>query len=248
MIRMKKDLIEWDTKLFHKNVFEIQNTDYFSKPELKEIDESCSIDNAFMSFIKLNSRDFRKIHYLEELGFNYMESLYELKKEISIKYPDSFYSKHCFLQRLDYSDQKAVHEITKIITTTFDTDRYFLDPKLDQKYSGLRYKNWFLNSFDDENYLTYVYLSKKNRDIIGFSMIKNESDEMHFMLGGVSEKFKGYGFIVGLLTDCLNSAFSQGIKVATTSISSHNLDVFNVYIHFGFHLTDEKIVMRKIYE
>ena len=60
MTRMQKNLVEWDTKLFDKNVFEIQNTDYFDKNELKEVDESCSNDYAFISFIKLNNRDYKK--------------------------------------------------------------------------------------------------------------------------------------------------------------------------------------------
>ncbi|MDE4907326.1 GNAT family N-acetyltransferase [Methanogenium marinum] len=248
MMRMQKILVEWDTKLFSKNVFEIQNTDYFNKNELKEVDESCYTDNAFMSFIKLNNNDFKKIHYLEECGFNYMESQYELKKVLTQTSPVLLYSRHCVLQKLDYSDLKAVDEVIKIITTTFDTDRYFLDPKFDKKYSGLRYKNWFLNSFHDEKYETYVYISKTKGDIIGFSMIKNESYDTYMMLGGVSEEYKGYGFMVSMVNDYLNYAFSKGMKTAYTSISSHNLDVFNIYIHLGFRLTDEKIVMRKMYE
>ncbi len=248
MVRMQKDLVEWDTKLLNKNVFEIQNTDYFSENELKEVDESCYNDNAFMSFIKLNNQDFRKIHYLEELGFNYMESQYELNKIITETSPGNLLSRHCLLQKLDYSNQKAVDEVIKIVTTTFDTDRYFLDPKLDEKYSGLRYKNWLLNSFHDEKYVTYAYISKKNGNTIGFLMAKNEPDETSLMLGGVSVEYKGYGFMVGLFNDYLNYAFSQGMKTVYTWISSHNLDIFNIFIYLGFRLTDEKIVMRKIYE
>ena len=248
MTRMQKNLVEWDTKLFDKNVFEIQNTDYFDKNELKEVDESCSNDYAFISFIKLNNRDYKKIHYLEERGFNYMESQYELKKVITKTSPVNPLSRHCLFERLDYSDKNTIDEVIKIITTTFDTDRYFLDPKLDKKYSGLRYKNWFLNSFHDEKYVAYVYRSKKTGDVIGFMMVRNESNETYLMLGGVSVEYKGYGFMVGLFTDYLNYAFSQGIKTAYTYISSHNLDIFNICIYLGFCLTEEKIVLRKIYE
>lgn len=247
MMHMQKQLVEWDTKLFDKNVFEIQNTDYFNKNELKEIDESCYSDNAFMSFIKLNNRDFKKIHCLEKLGFNYMESQYGLKKILSEAYPSSPLSKHCLLQRLDYSDGNTISQIEEIITTTFDTDRYFLDPQLDKKYSGLRYKNWFLNSFHDKKYSTDAYISKKNGDVIGFQMVKNESDETYLMLGGVSKKYKGYGFIASLLIDYFNHVTSRGFKTVFSSISSHNIEVFNIYIYLGFNVVDEKIVMRKIY-
>ena len=64
---MQKHLVDWDTKLFNKNVFEVQNNDYFDKTELKDIDNSCYSDGAFMSFIKVNNLDFEKIHYLEDL-------------------------------------------------------------------------------------------------------------------------------------------------------------------------------------
>ena len=83
---MQKHLVDWDTKLFSKNVFEIQNNDYFDRAELKDIDNSCYSDGAFMSFIKVSNLDLEKIHYLEELGFNYMESQYEVKKTLTAPY------------------------------------------------------------------------------------------------------------------------------------------------------------------
>lgn len=79
-------------------------------------------------------------------------------------------------------------------------------------------------------------------------MVKEESDETYLMLGGVSKKYKGFGFIVGLLTDYFNYSFSHGIKRVISSISNHNLEVFNIYIYLGFEIIDEKIVMRKIYQ
>lgn len=160
-MHMEKHLIEWDTKLFNRNVFEIQNTKYLDKNELNEIDKSCSIEDAFMSYIKLNNWELEKIHYLEGLGFNYMESQYKLRKVLTKEYPSSPLARHCLLKRLDYSDKKTIRAIEEIITTTFDTDRYYLDPKLNKEYSGLRYKNWFLNSLQDKQFSTDIYISKK---------------------------------------------------------------------------------------
>ena len=248
MMHMQKHLVDWDTKLFNKNVFEIQNNDYFDRAELKEIDKSCYLDKAFMSFIKVNNLELEKIHYLEELGFNYMESQYRLKKMLTAPYKVSPFSKHCVLQAVDYSDIKTLENIENIVTTTFDTDRYYLDPKLDKKYSGLRYKNWFINSLNDQNYSIYSYVSKKHDDIIGFHMVKQEANDIYLALGGVSNDYKGYGFFASLLTDYLNYAFSQGFKKFYSSISSHNLEILNIYIYLGFSVVDEKIVMRKIYQ
>lgn len=245
---MQKHLVDWDTKLFSKNVFEIQDNDYFDRVELKEIDNSCYSDEAFMSFIKVNNHDLEKIHYLEELGFNYMESQYEIKKTLTAPYKVSPFSKHCILQILEYSDKQTIEKIENIITTTFDTDRYYLDPQLDKKYSGLRYRNWFLNSFNDQDFSMYYYISKKQDEIIGFYMVKHESKGTYLALGGISNDFKGYGFFAGFLIDYLNYAFSQGLKNFYSSISSHNLDILNIYIYLGFSVVDEKIVMRKIYQ
>lgn len=248
MMHMQKRLVDWDTKLFNKNVFEIQDTDSFDKDELEEIDNSCYSGEAFMSFIKVNNHDLEKIHYLEKLGFNYMESQYEVKKTLTDSYKVSPLSRHCILQVLDYSDKGTIESIENIVTTSFDTDRYYLDPKLDKMYSGLRYKNWFLNSLNDKNYTTYYYLSKKQGKTIGFLMVKYELNGIYLALGGISNEFKGYGFYASLLTDYLNYAFSQGFKNFYSSISSHNLEIFNIYIYLGFSVVDEKIVMRKIYQ
>lgn len=248
MMHMQKHLVDWDTKLFNKNVFEVQNNDYFDKTELKDIDNSCYSDGAFMSFIKVNNLDLEKIHYLEELGFNYMESQYEVKKTLTAPYKVSPFSKHCTLQVLEYSDKRTIEYIERIVTTAFDTDRYYLDPKLDKEYSGLRYKNWFLNSLNDQNFSTYYYMSNKLDEIIGFLMVKHESKGIYLALGGISNDFKGFGFYASLLIDYLNYAFSQGFKNFYSSISSHNLEILNIYIYLGFSVVDEKIVMRKIYQ
>jgi len=245
---MQKNLVEWDSKLFEKNVFEIRNEDYFDQNEFKEIDERCIFDQTFMSYIKVNSTELEKIHFLEDLGFNYMESQYEVKKIITEPYKTSPFSKHCLLKSLGCSDKEMIKKIEYIITTSFDTDRYYLDPKFDKKYSGLRYKNWFLNSLYDQNYLTNYYIAKRKGDLIGFLMVKNEFDKIYLALGGVSNEFKGFGFYASLLTDYLNQAFSQGHKTIYSSISSHNLEILNIYIYLGFGVVDEKIVMRKIYE
>jgi hypothetical protein len=244
---MEKRLVDWDTKVFKKNVFEIQNTDFFDRNRIKEIDESCNSNEAFMSFIKVKNHEFDKIHYLEEIGFNYMESQYEIVKILTVPYKVSTYSKYCSLRLLDHSDGKTVDKLTNIITTIFDTDRYYLDPQLDKKYSGMRYKNWFLNSLSDEKFLTYYYLSKKDNNIIGFLMVKMESNEIYLALGGISNNFKGFGFYTSLLTDYLNQVYLNGVKKIFTTISCHNLEILNIYINLGFSVVDEKIVMRKIY-
>ncbi|KUL02511.1 MAG: hypothetical protein XE11_1734 [Methanomicrobiales archaeon 53_19] len=248
MIHMQKCLVDWDTTLFNKNVFEIHDSDSFDRRELKEIDNSCYFDEAFMSFMKVNNHDLEKIHYLEELGFNYMESQYEVEKSLAVPYKVSPFSKHCSLHVLDYSDTKTIENIENIIITAFDTDRYYLDPKLDKRCSGLRYKNWFLTSFDDQNFSTYYYTSRKQDKIVGFLMVKTEPNEVYLALGGISHDFKGYGFYASLLIDYLNYAFSQGNKKFYSSISSHNLEILNIYIYLGFSVVDEKIVMRKIYQ
>jgi len=248
MMHIQKHLVEWDTTLFNKKVFEIQDNDFFDRNELKEIDISCYSDQAFLSFIKVNNHDLEKIHYLEELGFNYMESQFEVEKILAAPYNVSAFSKHCSLQVLDYSDTKTIEKIENIITTAFDTDRYYLDPKLDKKWSGLRYKNWFLNSFNEKNFSSYCYKSKKEDKIIGFLMVKHELKGIYLALGGISNDFKGFGFYASLLIDYLNYAFSEGNKKFYSSISSHNLEILNIYIYLGFNVVGEKIVMRKIYQ
>ncbi|GAH77397.1 unnamed protein product, partial [marine sediment metagenome] len=161
---------------------------------------------------------------------------------------DISYYKHFYLKKVEKSDTRVIEEISKIAETTFVTDRYCIDPKIKRGLSGKRYKNWFINSFNDESYETYKYCFKSNNKIAAFLMIKREKSEIYLALGGVAPQAKGVGIYLNLLIEYLNMCYKEGQKSFFTHISGLNIDVFNIYNYLGFKIIDQKSVLRKIYE
>lgn len=236
-----------DSKLFARNIFEINYEKDLTFAHLKDIDNECRLCNAYLVFIKVNSEDIKTIHFLEKLGFNYMECKYKLRIRLQKAYDIPHY-KHFYLKKIEKLNIKSVEEISKIVETTFVTDRYYIDPKIEKGLSGKRYKNWFINSFDDESYETYKYCFKSNNKIAAFLMIRREKSEIELVLAGVAPQFKNIGIFPSMLIEYLNMCYLWGEKSFYGFISGLNIDVFNIYNYLGFKIVDQKIVMRKIYE
>jgi ribosomal protein S18 acetylase RimI-like enzyme len=247
-MKEKLDFVSWDSNLLDKPVFEINYENQLDHHNISILDKECQEKKTFMTFLKIKNADIATIHFLESLDFNYMESQFKIMKNMKGLLENNIYNRFFDLKKIDGYNKSEISSILRIINTTFTTDRYHLDPQIPRQKSNKRYENWFLNALNNEKYTTFIYQNKKNNEIYGFLMVKEEEGGIYLGLGGVNENYKGYGIYTNLLTDYLNYAYSIGQKKFQTYISSHNIAVFNIYIYFGFHITEETIVMRKIYE
>lgn len=240
-------IVPWDTELIGNNVYEINYKNNFTFNELKKIDDFCYENKAHLSFIKVNGSDINTIHSLEKLGFNYIESQFEMRKEMKKKYELPHYDKLFSLSLVEISDTDSVKAICDIAKSTFDTDRYYIDPKIDNKISGKRYCNWILNSLGDEAYNLYEYKSRKTDEVVSFYLTKNDRTRIYLALQGVSPSMKGKGISLSMLIDYFNSHFAEGKNSFYTFVSGINRDALNEHIYLGFRIVNQTIVLRKYY-
>lgn len=235
---MEFKLTPWDSKLFGKEVYEIDGNVSFE--ELKNFEENNK--DLFMLFTKIDISDIKKIHAYEKCGFNFIESQISIdinmRKKFEIRVP-----KDLVLGKIKNSD---IDEIMYIVKNSFDTDRFYIDPLIDKKMSGKRYENWFKNNIDNSDYDYYKIYSKKTSKILGFQMVIN-GNPSYLALGGIHPDYKGKGLFAYLYTLLLNERFDKGEKKFVGAVSSLNIEIMNLNFYFGFKATDVKIVLRKIY-
>ena len=190
-------LLPWDSELFKRNILEISElieckADVFNKLELKYSEDY----DPFMVFVKVNGEDISKIHFLEQMGFRYIETQFHIQKRLTHKYDLNVPIK------IDLAREIDLVEILKIAKTTFDTDRYYIDPDFDKNISGSRYFNWINNNWYKENYFLYKFELYSN--IVGFAFVQQQDKIVYYLLGGVSQENKGLG--IGLQMNlCLSN-------------------------------------------
>lgn len=234
------DLIPWDSKVIGKNVLEINNdfdldNDEYNKTEAKIVSEY----SPFMIFCKVPIHDIVRIHYLEEAGFRFMETQFHIVRKIQEKF-----SIKSDIECSPYQEGD-LPKIIEIAKTTFDTDRYSIDPYIGREIAGQRYANWILNSINNKENILLKY-SLEN-EIIGFHLIKVSGKIAHALLGGVREDYKssGAGVFINLLLN--NYLYSMGLKSIDTYISAANIGIFNIDIYMQYKIKDVTAVLRKVF-
>ncbi|TKJ17326.1 hypothetical protein CEE44_02210 [Candidatus Woesearchaeota archaeon B3_Woes] len=241
------NLIPWDSKILNKKVFEIKYQKGLPLKTLAKLDKSCEKQDAYYVFIKVDNDDIKTIHYLETLGFNYIEFQLRIEKRLVKPYTLPHY-KNFYLKEIFKSDVDDIKNICKIAKTTFTTDRFYIDPKINKDFSGKRYMNWILNSLEDNTYKIYKYCFKSNDEIAAFLMVKKDKDKIYIALGGTNPKFKGSGIYLSLLIEYLNLSYLNKNKNIYTTITALNKDVVDFYNLLEFKIIDRKVVLRKVYE
>ena len=233
-------IIPWDTKVIGKNVIEINNSFDIDKKVYNEFEANLSLlHSPYMLFCKVPINDINRIHFLEEYGYRYIETQFHILKRIQEKYKIHL--------GIEYSpiEDKDLASILDIAKTTFDTDRYSIDPFIGKTLAGERYSNWILDSINNEKYQLFKYIS--DNDIVGFHFIKVEDEKAFGLLGGVKQEYKstGIGFYINLMFN--NLLYDKGIKTLDTHISAANMDIFNIDIYMQYKIKDVMVVLRKIF-
>jgi hypothetical protein len=242
---MKAILNVTDSKVFGKNFLEINE---FSRDEdfIQFEKDYLGENHPFYVAVKIPIEDLPDIHFLEKMGFNFIET--QIRETLRLKNsynPIAFYP-YKLEQVTDESDLDAVLEIA---SNTFRHDRFSLDPMIPKNFSGNRYKFLVQQSYEQQDEFVYKFLNSQTGEILGFKTHKILSDHEALMyLGGITEKYKRSPLpaINGYLE--LNELFKRGITRVTTHISGSNYGVLNLEVkEFGYKVAQVFMVLRKIY-
>ena len=128
------------------------------------------------------------------------------------------------------SDEPAIAEIAAQI---FDTGRLHLDPFIGAEIGNRRYRAWVVNAFRNPDQQVLKCLLEGR--IVGFFVVEGPvSDQRFWSLIGLAPGLGGQGLGRRVWQAMLRWHRDEGVSEVSTSMSSHNIAMMNLYVGLGF--------------
>lgn len=235
-------IVPWDTEIFGFPVAQVKS---WSVEDMNHFDElldslyhalesesvrvvSAKIDNVEETLPLLNS--------LLKKGFDFIETTIEpYAKLAQVKE----YDKPVPLEKATLEDKEAIKNLAR---EAFAKDRFHVDSRFPRDKADYRFHYWVENSFKQDE-LIYV-LRGGTGDIQGFFISKEvDKNEVYLSLAGVRKDLQGRGHGFKLYAAMMSHFKSLGYKLASSTISLYNQDVFRLYSGLGFHFRNPRITL-----
>ena len=240
-------IVPWDTEIFGFPVAQVKSWSIQDMSDLDGLVNSlyrtlknegvrvvtAKLDNVEDTFLLLNN--------LLKKGFDFIETTIEpYAKLVQVKE----YDKPVPLKRATLDDKEAIKNLAR---EAFAKDRFHVDSRFPRDKADYRFHYWVENSFK-HNELIYV-LRSSTGDIQGFFISKEiDKNEIYLSLAGVRKDLQGRGYGYKLYAAMMSHFKSKGYKLASSTISLYNQDVFRLYSGLGFHFRNPKITLHKWFD
>lgn len=199
-------------------------------------------------YAKLPIEELENIHYLEQNGFEFMETQLQLFKRLTEMFDNSAFSGKIHAEQV--TDINDLEEIYKVSDATFDSiDRIFIDEKLSVDIAQKRYHLYIENSFKKENQRLDKLIDLETGKIIGFhTLLYKDNKSITILLGGILPEYQKSGANYALDYFVYNELFKSGHKNITTHISAKNIKIMNYLTKvLSFKVKESFVVLRKVY-
>jgi len=242
---MELKIIDIDTKAVNNIVARLD--DFNSSEDFKKFEQEYLIkQKPYYVYVKLPISDLADIHCLNKLGFEFIETQFEMEKSVKrIKNP--YENAFDFVEVTSYKD---LDKIIQLASTIFTDDRFTIDSSLPGDFAGKRYAEYIRQSFESSSEKVFALISKKDNVVCGLKSHKVISDKtVLLLLGGVDNKYKNTP--IGLINAIseINYFVDMGYKKAVTHISARNTAIINLELSWlGYKVIEANVILRKIYE
>jgi ribosomal protein S18 acetylase RimI-like enzyme len=203
-----------------------------------------------LAFTRIQPSDVRLAEVLSASGFYPAETTLDIS--LPLKRFTSIRTNTPARARLRRAEAADLPVLTAIADEAFTTDRFHLDPHLPAHLSSRRYVQWVERGFRDGDHLfAYESLGEAGAPsagapggIMGFYLIRDEpGGEVDLSLAGVSPRYHRAGVGVLMYDAMLEMCSQLGYRVASTSVSTSNRDVVNLFMRFGFTIRAANLTM-----
>jgi hypothetical protein len=213
---------------------------------------SAKVEESYRySVVKVPSDNINLVHNLEEVGYKYIESQFNISVATSeLGKMDEKWMK--VIKNTNYKKVENRNDLEIILLNIaaglFEKDRISLDENLGKEISSLRYTNWIKDLYKNKN-AEIFYLLENNRKA-GFFVIQKDSVNTNYsVIAGIFEPYQGRGLSVALIYYYLKLASVIGAKQTITSFSSNNLSMLNTFTRtVSFKVLNVFYVLKKIVE
>ena len=199
-------------------------------------------------YARIPVEEIEKVHYLEQNGFNYVETQFKLQKRLNKSENMSIFGDD--YSYVEVKDENELPEIYNISDRIMTVDRMILDKQLDYKLAQKRYHLYINKSFSNEDENLFKFIYNPTNEIIGYHTEKIvDSKNILFFIGGIIPEFRNTGACFALEYSTFNYLYNNGFKTITTHISAANYNIINFEMRtVGFKPKQTYIILRKIYK
>ena len=166
--------------------------------------------------------------FLQQHGYRFIELNYQPERLnlASFDAPEKMLT----IQKARPEDQEPLVDMASEI---FESGRFHQDPRIGKEIGNLRYGIWMRNSFTHPD--QEVYVCSEGGEIKAFFVVEFPGEtHCHWSLIGLAPGLGGRGIGTRVWQSMLHFHRLKGIRKVSTSISSHNTAVLNLYVKLGF--------------
>ena len=224
--------VPWDTEILEQPVAEIRHL------EIREPEAAGRDFRAFTSWCGEHAITFSSCRiphdqviesmFLQAQGFRFIELNYRprMNKLQELELPDD----EITIEPAVDADRMLLAEMAGSV---FQHGRFHQDPRLGVALGNRRYKTWLLNAFEMPQQKVLKCLL--GSEIIAFFVVEYpEQDHCFWSLIGLAPGMQGKGLGKRVWRKMMRKHQQEGIETITTSISSHNVAVLNLYVSLAF--------------
>lgn len=231
-LSMDYHLVPWDSEIFGKPVAQISHlcvTDAaHADRDYEPFVRWCKHHAIELCACRIPTSDMVESMFLEDRGFrfvelNYLPVLTRLQER-------SFEPNGVVVASAGEQDRDTLADMA---AETLRHGRFHQDPRIDPALGAKRYRVWMTNAFTRPG--QQVLKCLLDNTVVGFFVIEHpQPTHCFWSLIGLAPGLQGRGLGKRVWNAMLDHHKRAGIEQVSTSISSHNVAVFNLYVSLGF--------------
>ena len=235
-------LVPWDTQILGVPVAQIAELRVLDAAPAARDYESfaqwCTSQRIALCACRVAASRLVECMFLEERGFRFIELNYlpRLDGLQALQIADQ----GVHIEQAAASDQNLLADMAAQV---FRHGRLHQDPRIDPALGDRRYRTWMTNAFSHPRQTVLKCLI--DGAIVGFFVVEYPAPNHCFWsLIGLAPGLAGRGLGKRVWWAVLRKLQGDGIDVVSTSISSHNIAVFNLYVALGFRFPEPAITLQ----
>lgn len=241
-LTLRYHLVPWDAPILGQPVAAISaidvRDDAQARLELAAFQQWIADQRVVLASCRLPQAKLRECSLLESIGFRFIELNYQPRIE-RLQDQDLAATEGFDIRLADPEDAAAIGEIAGQI---FDVGRFHLDPMVGPEIGNRRYRTWALNAFANPKQSVVKCLEAGR--IVAFFVVESPAPDHRFWsLTALAPGLGGRGLGRRVWRAMLRWHQQDGVQTVSTSISSHNTPVHNLYVRLGFHFPPPAVTL-----
>lgn len=233
--RFNLDIHLWDEAALGYKVSEITDLVYDSRSIFELIDEKNRELEVKLCCSRQSSNDIVAKRDFLNSGFYIAEQSLIMQAELK-----KIKAKKVF----SFKEAEANHlsDLENIAEKEFLFGRFHEDPFVEREKAQLRYKRWIDQLILGNKCL--IAEDNNSKHIIGFFTYSITEGKCILQLAGLNSVYRGYGYF---FFSSIFDYIKPQVNLIEATISSANIDIINLYSHFGFKVVSSLFGYHKSY-